>query len=81
MVKNLPANAGNTGDAGSILGLGRSSGIGNGYAPVFFPGKFHGQRSLVGYSSWGHKELDMTEHCSFHFINNIPQLQNLFGYF
>ena len=21
----------------------------------------HGQRSLVGYSSWGHKELDMTE--------------------
>ena len=27
-------------------------------APVFFPGKFHGQRSLVGYSPWGHKELD-----------------------
>ena len=23
--------------------------------PVFFPGKFHGQRSLVGYSSWGHR--------------------------
>ena len=21
----------------------------------------HGQRNLVGYSSWGHKELDMTE--------------------
>ena len=30
--------------------------------PVFFPGKFHGQRSLVGYSLWGHKELDTTEH-------------------
>ena len=29
---------------------------------VFSPGKFHGQRSLVGYSPWGHKELDMTEH-------------------
>ena len=28
--------------------------------PVFLPGKFYGQRSLVGYSSWGHKELDMT---------------------
>ena len=27
---------------------------------VFLPGKFHGQRSLVGYSPWGHKELDMT---------------------
>ena len=28
---------------------------------VFLPGEFHGQRSLVGYSPWGHKELDMTE--------------------
>ena len=30
--------------------------------PVFLPGKFHGQRSLLGYSPWGCKELDMTEH-------------------
>ena len=30
--------------------------------PVFLPGKPHGQRSLVGYSAWGPKELDMTEH-------------------
>ena len=29
--------------------------------PVFLPGKSHGQRSLVGYSPWGRKELDMTE--------------------
>ena len=29
--------------------------------PVNLPGKFHGQRTLVGYSPWGHKELDMTE--------------------
>ena len=28
---------------------------------VFLPGKFHGQRSLVGYCPWGRKELDMTE--------------------
>ena len=27
---------------------------------VFIPGKSHGQRSLVGYSPWGHKESDMT---------------------
>ena len=27
----------------------------------FLPGAFHGQRSLVGYSPWGLKELDMTE--------------------
>ena len=30
--------------------------------PVFLPGKFHGQGSLVGFSPWGRKELDMTEH-------------------
>ena len=30
--------------------------------PVFLSGKFHGQRSLAGYNSWGRKELDMTEH-------------------
>ena len=29
--------------------------------PVFLPGKFHGQRSLVGYSPWGRIELDMPE--------------------
>ena len=25
--------------------------------PVFFPGEFYGQKSLVGCSPWGHKEL------------------------
>ena len=30
--------------------------------PVFLPGKSHGQRGLVGYSLWGCKELDTTEH-------------------
>ena len=29
--------------------------------PVFLPGKSHGQRSLAGYSPWGHKEPDTTE--------------------
>ena len=29
--------------------------------PVFLPGESHGQRSLVGYSPWGHKESDTTE--------------------
>ena len=28
--------------------------------PIFSPGKFHGQRSLMGYSPWGHKESDTT---------------------
>ena len=30
--------------------------------PVFLLGEFHGQRSLEGYSPWGHEESDMTEH-------------------
>ena len=30
--------------------------------PVLLPGKSHGQRSLVGYSPWGHKESDTPEH-------------------
>ena len=29
--------------------------------PIFLPTKFHGQKSLVVYSQWGCKELDMTE--------------------
>ena len=29
--------------------------------PVFLPGESHGQRSLEGYSPWGHKEADMNE--------------------
>ena len=36
--------------------------------PVFLPGKSLGQRSLEGYSPWGHKELDTTEQPSFHFL-------------
>ena len=66
MVKNPPANAG---------------GIRDGFdpwvrkipwrrawqpTPVFLPGESHGQRSLVGYSPWDHKELNTTEHMYTH---------------
>ena len=34
--------------------------------PVFLPRKFHGQRSLAGYSLWGHKESETTEHACTH---------------
>ena len=61
VVKNLPANVGNTRDVDSIPGSGRSRGVGKEPTPVFLPGKFHGQRSLVSYSPWGHKEWYMTE--------------------
>ena len=32
--------------------------------PVFLPGKSYGQRSLMSYSSWGHKESDVTKQLS-----------------
>ena len=32
------------------------------HTPVFLPGEFYGQRSLAGYSPWGHKESDTTVH-------------------
>ena len=36
---------------------------------VFLPGKSHGQRSLAGYSPWGHKESDKTEQCHFTWLD------------
>ena len=54
VIKNLPANAG---DTGLIPGSGRSPGEGHGNTPVFLPGKCHGQRSLAGYSPWGSKRV------------------------
>ena len=36
------------------------------HTPVFLPGESHGKRSFVGYSSWGHKDLDMAERLSRH---------------
>ena len=61
-VKNLLANAGDMRDLGSIPGSGRFPGGGTWQlTSVFFPGEFHGQRSLVGYSPKGHKESDRTE--------------------
>ena len=63
VVKNPPANAGDARDAVLIPGLGRSPGEGNGNPLQYFlPGKFHEQRSLLGYSPWGCKESDMIEH-------------------
>ena len=54
--------------------------------PVFLPGKFHRQRNLVGYKSWGRKDLDMPEPPDWHFHINIwglasPGLRKLFFFF
>ena len=51
------ASACNTGDPGLIPGLGRSPGEGNGNPLQYSCLKTHGQRSLIGYSSWGPKRV------------------------
>ena len=45
--------------------------------PVFLLGKFHGERSLAGYSPWGHEESDMSTHAQ----ANSSVMENLFTYF
>jgi len=55
VVKNLPAK---TGDTGLIPGSGRSPGEEEmATHSSILPGKFHGQRSLVGYVPWARREL------------------------
>ena len=62
VVKNPPVNAGDARDIGSISGSGRFPGEGSGNSLQYSClEKSHGQRSLVGYSPWGRKELDMTK--------------------
>ena len=62
VVKNQPTIAGDERDLGSIPESGRLPVEGNEPILVFLSGKFHGQSNLVGYSPWGGKESDMTEH-------------------
>ena len=67
MVKNPPAMQ-------EIPGLGRFPGGGHGnplqYSCLETP---YGQRSLAGYSPWGHEELDTTE-----ILNQVPSVVQLF---
>ena len=41
--------------------------------PVFLPGEFHGERSLVGYSPWRPKELDKTKRLNTHTLHSKSQ--------
>ena len=43
--------------------------------PVFLPGEFHEQRSLAGYSPWGHKELDTSELLTYYVSLIIREMQ------
>ena len=75
LVKNSPANAGDTRDMSLIP---RSDPLEKEMAmhSSILPGKLHGQRSLAGYSPWGCKELDAIKQltvnkqgCQTHFVN------------
>ena len=67
--KKSLANSGDSGEVGLIPGLGRSPGGGKWQpTPVFLPQKFHGQRSLAGYSPWGRKESYVTKWLSTHTV-------------
>jgi len=63
VVNNLPANGGDTRGASLIPGLGRCPGEGNGnplqYSCLENP---MGRGPWWGYSPWGHKESDTSEH-------------------
>ena len=74
MVKKPPANAGDVRDGFNpcvekILWRKEQQST-----PVFLPGESHGQRSLAGYSPWGHKEADMTELLNTNTLSTFPHL-------
>ena len=61
VVKNPPANAGDVG----LIPWRRKWQL----TPIFLPRKSHGQRILVDYSPWGHKESDRTEQLNMHTLS------------
>jgi len=61
VVKNPPASAGDVRDVDCIPGLGRSLEEGMATHSSILAWRIPWTRSLAGYSSWGCKELDMTE--------------------
>ena len=69
MIKNPPANAGD-----AVQFLVRKIPWRRKWqpTPVFLPGKSHGQRSLEGYSPWGHKGSDTTEETK-HIITKVTR--------
>jgi len=58
----------NAGDLGSIPGLVRFPGEGNGYPLQYFDLENFMAEELTGYSPWCCKESDMTERLSLHFL-------------
>ena len=66
-VKNPPANAEDAENVGSISGLGRAHGEGNGNLLQYSCLKYHKDGEPVGYSPSGCRELGTTERLSTHY--------------
>ena len=79
VVENLP-----TMQEIGVRSLGQEDALEEDMAPtlVFLPGEFHGQRGLVGYCPWGHKESDMTEllHSHTHMHTHTTNTHKLSGF-
>ena len=71
VVKNPPASARDIRDKGLIPGSGRFPGGGHSNPVQYSCRESHGQRSLVGYSPYSHKELDLTEVASVQFSCSV----------
>ena len=75
VVKNLPANAGDTEDLGLIPGSGRSPRGGNDnplqYSCLEKPREY---RSLTGYSPWARRELYTTEGLNHHHLRSCLRI-------
>ena len=71
MIKNLPVSARDARDKCLIPRSERFPGVGNGNPLLYsWLGSPIGQRSLAGYSLWGHNESDTTEQPSPHSIRS-----------
>ena len=66
VAKNLPANARDAKDAGSVSGLGRPPAAGKGNPLQYSCLENFMDRSLVGYCPWGPTESDTTAYCTLH---------------
>ena len=83
VVKNPPASAGDIRDTDLIPWSGTAPGGGHGDSLQYSClENLQGQRSLVGYSPWGHKESDTTERLSMHAHRKLehPALQSEIRY-
>ena len=82
VVKNPSADAADVSDVGSVPGLGRCPGGMHGNpAQYSCLQNSHGQKSLAGYSPWGHKESDTTERPSTAQHTHIIHTQKFSTYF